>query len=254
LGAVGRQPLYTNPRAETRVELFENRAEKHPHIPARRVLDRIVLGGSDGAIESVAMTAALNGAGVAFGTILIAGLAFAAAGALSMFFSSYLSSRSEREALRTDVQREKMEIETEPQEERAELEDLLRKEGYGQQEIDVIMSKLMKNKELWLREQLSRELRVHMEDLQSGSLDRPSAAGLSFLLLALVVVAPYGVLASHVSALVTSVIISILALFCLGSRLFLRGHFRPLAGLESAAVGAVAAALLYGLGLLISNL
>jgi len=237
-----------------RAELPDNRGEKHPHIPARRVLDRIVLGGSDGAIEGVAMTAALNGAGVAFGTILVAGLAFAAAGALSMFFSSYLSSRSEREALRTDVQREKMEIETEPEEERAELEDLLRKEGYGQQEIDVIMSKLTKNKEMWLREQLSRELRVHMEDLESGSLGRPSAAGLSFLLLALLVMAPYAAIAGRVPTLAASVGLSILALFCLGSRIFLRGHFKPLAGLESAAVGAVAAGLLYGLGLLISTI
>jgi len=236
-----------------RAELTDNRGEKHPHIPGRRILDRIVLGGSDGAIESVAMTAALNGAGVAFGTVLIAGLAFAAAGALSMFFSSYLSSRSEREALRTDVQREKMEIETEPDEERAELEDLLRKEGYGQHEIDVIMSKLTKNKEMWLREQLSRELRVHMEDLESGSLGRPSAAGISFLLLALLVIAPYAVLAGRVPTLAASVGLSILALFCLGSRIFLRGHFKPMAGLESAAVGVVAAGLLYGLGLLIST-
>jgi len=198
------------------------------------------------------MTAALNGAGVAFGTILIAGLAFAAAGALSMFFSSYLSSRSEREALRTDVQREKMEIETEPEEERAELEELLRKEGYGQKEIDVIMTKLMKNKDMWLREQLSRELRVHMEDLQSGSLGRASAAGLSFLLVALLVVTPYGFLTGFVQTLAVSVTLSVLALFCLGSRIFLRGHFKPLAGMESAVVGAAAAALLYGLGHLIS--
>jgi VIT1/CCC1 family predicted Fe2+/Mn2+ transporter len=200
------------------------------------------------------MTAALNGAGVAFETILIAGLAFAAAGAVSMFFSSYLSSRSEREALKTDVQREKMEIETEPEEERAELEDLLRKEGYGQKEIDVIMTKLTKNKEMWLREQLSRELRVHIEDLQSGSLGRPAAAGLSFLLLALLAVAPYGFLSGYVRTLAASAALSILALFCLGSRIFLRRHFRPWAGIESAVVGAAAAALLYALGLLISTI
>ena len=200
------------------------------------------------------MTAALNGARVAFGTILIAGLAFAAAGALSMFFSSYLSSRSEREALRTDMQREKMEIETEPEEERAELEGLLKKEGYGQKEVDVIMSKLVRNKEMWLKEQLSRELRVHVEDLEAGSLGGPAAAGLSFLLLALLVVAPYGILAGQVQALAASVALSILALFSLGSRIFLPGHFKPLSGIESALVGVGAAGLLYGLGLLISTI
>lgn len=76
----------------------------------------------------MAMTAALNGAGVAFRTILIAGFAFALAGGISMFFSSYLSSRSEMDLLRIDVRRERMEIETEPEEEKAELEELLKKE------------------------------------------------------------------------------------------------------------------------------
>lgn len=217
-------------------------------------MDRIVLGGSDGAIESVAMTAALNGARVGFGTILIAGFAFAAAGALSMFFSTYLSSRSELDALRTDVQREKMEIETEPEEEKAEMETLLRKEGYGQKEIDVIMAKLVKNKEMWLREQLRMELRVHIEDLESDPLTRPSAAGLSFLLLALVVVAPYGFILGQVMALAVSIALCVLALFALSSRVFVPGHFRPIEGLESALVGLAAAALLYGLGLVISTL
>lgn len=230
------------------------RAEKHPHIPARRVLDRIVLGGSDGAIESVAMTAALNGAGLSFGTILVAGIAFAGAGALSMFFSNYLSSRSELDALRTDVWREMMEIETEPEEEKAELEELLRTEGYGREEIEVIMAKLVKNKEMWLREQLRRELRVHPEDLETASLVRPLSAGIAFLLLALVVVAPYAVLSGHISALAASLLVSLVALFALGSRILIPGHFRAVAGLESALIGGFAAVLLYGLGLLFSTL
>ncbi|HXY56295.1 MAG TPA: VIT1/CCC1 transporter family protein, partial [Nitrososphaerales archaeon] len=70
--------------------MTQGRLEKHPHIPARNVLDRIVLGGSDGAIEGLAMTSALNGAGVGLPTIALAGLAFALAGAISMFFSNYL--------------------------------------------------------------------------------------------------------------------------------------------------------------------
>jgi vacuolar iron transporter family protein len=249
-----RQPLNMIPSAKNRPNLSGPGVEKHPHIPARRILDRIVLGGSDGAIESVAMTAALNGARVAFGTILIAGFAFAVAGAFSMFVSNFLSSRSELEALRTDISREKMEIETEPEEEKAELVALLSKEGYDQKEIDVIMSKLVKNKEMWLREQLRRELRVNVEDLEADSLSRPTAAGLTFLILALAVVSPYGFLTGVGPALAASVAISMFLLFVLSSRMFVRGIFRPKAGLESALIGAGAAALLYGLGLLVSNL
>ncbi len=217
-------------------------------------MDRIVLGGSDGAIEAVAMTAALNGAGVSFGTILIAGFAFAIAGGFSMFFSSYLSSRSEIESLKIDVQRERMEIETEPEEEKAELEELLRKEGYKQSEVNVIMGRLVKDKEMWLRAQLNHELRLHIEDLATDHFIRPASAGVAFFLLALLALAPYASHLEYLPTLLLSVALSLTALFALSSRVFTPSHFKPAAGLESALVGLIAAVLLYAVGLLISAL
>jgi VIT1/CCC1 family predicted Fe2+/Mn2+ transporter len=218
------------------------------------MMDRIVLGGSDGAIEGVAMTAALNGAGVGFGTIVIAGLAFAVAGSASMFVSSYLARKSEKELLRIDIEREKMEIETEPEEERAELEKLLRDDGYNQKEVDVIMGRLVRDKELWLREQLRRELRVHTEDLATDPYAGPAAAGLAFLLLALLAIAPYGALGGNLTTLAVSVSLSLAALFVLSSRIFVPKHFDAIAGLQSAVTGGAAAALLYVAGLLIARL
>ncbi len=216
-------------------------------------MDRIVLGGSDGAIEAVAMTAALNGAGVAFGTILIAGFAFAVAGGFSMFFSSYLSSRTELDSLRMDVQRERMEIETEPEEEKAELEELLRKEGYNQGEVDVIMGRLVKDKEMWLRAQLKYELRLHIEDLVTDRFVRPASAGMAFFLLALVALVPYVSVSARLSALLLSMAFSLTALFALSSRIFTPSHFKLATGLESVLIGALAAGLLYVVGLLIST-
>ncbi len=210
----------------------------------------MVLGGSDGVIESLAMTAALNGASVARETILLAGVAFSVAGALSMFFSNYLSGRTERDSLRIDMERERMEIETEPEEERGELETLLKKEGYGQKEVDVIMERLMKDKDLWLREQLRRELHLHIEDLSSGTLGRSASAGLAFLILALAALLPYGLGMTRLPALYASASLSIVALFVLGSKIFTLKNFSPKAGLESSAIGALAAFLLYGFGLI----
>jgi len=216
-------------------------------------LDRVVLGGSDGAIECVAMTAALNGVGVAFHTILVAGFAFAVAGGLSMFFSSYLSSRSEMDLLRIDVRRERMEIETEPEEEKAELEELLKKEGYDHKEVDVIMDRLVKDKELWLKTQLNHELRLHMEDLATDPLIRPGFAGIAFFILAIVALSPYGFATGYLPALLLSLLFSLSALFVLASRVFTPRNFNLRAGLESAAIGGFAAVLLYALGLAIST-
>lgn len=232
----------------------ENQAEKHPHIPARRVIDRIVLGGSDGAIEGVSLTAALDGAALGSRTILLAGLAFAVAGGLSMFFSSYLSSRSELNSLRIDIQREKMEIETEPEEERKELEELLKSEGYAQKEVDVIMGRLLKDKAMWLREQLRRELRLHVEDLQEDLLSKPAAAGLAFVGLALFAVTPYGLVQGRLVAVASSLVLTLTALFVLSSRAFIPRNFNPKAGLESVLIGSFAASVLFILGLAVSTL
>jgi VIT1/CCC1 family predicted Fe2+/Mn2+ transporter len=231
-----------------------NKAEKHPHIPARAILDRIILGGSDGAIEGLATTAALNGAGLAFGTITLAGLAFAVAGALSMFFSSYLSRKSEIDSLKIDIAREKGEIETEPEEEKNEMKTLLTQDGYNTKEVEVIMGRLQKNKDLWLKEMLRRELKVIPEDVRRSPFASPFSAGMAFFLLALLAVVPYAFSLARGSALLASVGLSLLALFALGSRALVPRNFRPVAGLESALIGALAGGLLYFVGILISRL
>lgn len=189
---------------------------------------------------------------MALGTIAVAGFAFALAGAIAMFFSSYLSRRSELRSLRIDLDREKMEIETEPDEEQGEMRDLLAKDGYSQAEVEVIMERLVKDENLFLKEMLRRELRVNIEDVGADPFVWPLYAGGAFLLLALLAVSPYALALPRVDALLSSVALSLAALFALGSRAFLPRNFNFKAGLESALVGAVAGGLLYLIGLLVS--
>jgi len=228
--------------------------EKHPHIPARNVLDRIILGGSDGAIEGLATTSALNGAGVGSETIALAGFAFAVAGAIAMFFSSFLSRRSELRSLRIDLVREKMEIETEPEEEQGEMRELLKKDGYAPQEVEVILERLTKNRNLFLKEMLRRELGVNIEDLGSDPFVWPLFAGITFLFLALLAVSPYAFALPRTDALFASAALSLAALFALGSRAFVPRNFSFKGGVESALVGAAAAILLYLVGIAVSSL
>jgi VIT1/CCC1 family predicted Fe2+/Mn2+ transporter len=228
--------------------------EKHPHIPARRALDRIILGGSDGAIEGLATTSALNGAGIISGTIALAGFAFAVAGAIAMFFSSYLSRRSELRSLQIDIEREKMEIETEPEEEQGEMRELLEKDGYDAQEAEVILQRLKENKGLFLKEMLRRELGVNIEDVGADPFVWPLYAGATFLLLALLAVSPYAFPLPRADALLASVVLSLAALFALGSRAFVPRNFDFRAGVESALVGGAAAGLLYLVGIAVSRI
>lgn len=230
----------------------EERGEKHPHIRAREIIHRIVLGGTDGVIESIAVTAGLNGAGVAFATIRVVGIAFALAGALSMFFSSYISERSETEALRKDIDRERMEIETEPEEERAELEELLREEGYGQKEVATIMKRVTADKDLWLRTQLRLELHKNEGDIDVNPLRGAGPAGLLFFICASLPLIPYLLNITAADALLASLGIALATLFVLGGTRFttLR-EIDVKFGLENALIGGGAALLLYAIGHLV---
>lgn len=223
--------------------------EKHPHIRARRVIGRVVLGSSDGIVESISATSALNGAGLNFSTILLAGFSLALGGALSMFFSNYLFTKSELDLLQRDIQREKMEIETEPEEESIELEQFLKKEGYHEKEIDVIMNRMKKDKELWLRAQLRHELHVNADDVRSDSLSKSLPAGITFLLGATIPLLPYLFQVQHYFALIVSVTLSLVTLFVLGTTKFVSlKQISIKNGLEMVSIGAAAAFLLYLLG------
>jgi VIT1/CCC1 family predicted Fe2+/Mn2+ transporter len=221
---------------------------------ARDIIHRIVLGGTDGVIESIAVTAGLNGAGVAFSAIRLAGVAFAFAGAFSMFFSSYISERSEQEALRKDIDRERMEIETEPEEEKAELEELLREEGYKDKEVATIMGRVTQDKELWLRVQLRLELHKNAGDLNVNPLRGAGPAGLLFFLGAALPILPYIFPLGRAVALLASLALALATLFLLGGTKFTTIKEIDLrAGLEDAAIGGFAAVLLFIIGHLLSS-
>jgi VIT1/CCC1 family predicted Fe2+/Mn2+ transporter len=227
----------------------------HPHIRGREFIERIVLGGSDGVIESVSVTAGLNGASLGFRTILVAGLAFAIAGAFSMFVSNYLSRKSELRSLKTDMEREKLEIETEPEEEKMELRELLKEDGFHDKEIAAILDRVTKDKEMWLRVQLRQELHLHVEDLESSPLRKSLPAGFTFFVCAMIPLVPYLITNNYVLALYASIVLAVSSLFLLGATHFIsldRDNLRN--GFEMAAIGGGAAIALYFVGHLISSL
>ncbi|MDA4121886.1 MAG: VIT1/CCC1 transporter family protein [Thaumarchaeota archaeon] len=225
------------------------REEKHAHIPARDIINRIVLGGTDGVIESIAITAGLNGAGIVFSAIRLAGVAFAFAGAFSMFFSSYISGRAEQEILRKDIARERMEIETEPDEEKAELEALLKEEGYGAPEIETIVKRVIGDKDLWLRLQIRLELHQDVANLEVNPLKGAGPAGVLFFIAASLPIVPYAFPITHEAALLASLVVALTMLFIMGGTKFTTLREVDLkAGLEYAVIGGVAATILYAIG------
>jgi len=224
--------------------------EKHPHIEGRAFAGWALLGAADGLIEAMAATLALNMAGVEYRAIIIAGLALAIGGALSLFQSSYLSARLELDLMRLDVQRERMEIDTEPEEERRELEELLREEGYSPKEVDVIVKRVTSDRELWLRTQLLHELHLHMDELRRSPLREGALAGASFFIASALLVTPYALAAPRRQALLGTALAPLLALFIMGATGLLSRHaysFRR--GILTALTGGIVAGVVFLLNL-----
>lgn len=239
-----------HPTAESPVQTEETAAyvERHPHISGRGLISASALGLADGLVTNLAFLTGFSGAVSSDALIRFAGLAAMLAGSVSMFFGGVLSARSEHDLFRADQERETYEIEHEPDEERLEMKEIYMDKGLTEGEAEMVVSRLLTNKEKFLEDMLTNELHLHRRNLQSP-FKLGAVIGLSFLLGAFVPLVPYYLIAAKSSALEVSVAGSLAFLFAAGEwkgRIVKRKVLRS--GLETLAIGAIAAVVLYLIG------
>ena len=97
-------------------------------------LREVVFGAQDGLLSTVALVTGVAVAVESQTTVLVAGLAAALPGMLSMATGAWLGSRAEQDVQRAEIAREAQELEENPAEELAELVVLYRREGKTYQE------------------------------------------------------------------------------------------------------------------------
>src|SRR5690348_8031501 len=126
-----------------------------PHHRFGRLLDAIrelVFGLEDGLVSTLGAVA-----GIAAGTedgriVVLSGLVLISVEALSMAAGSYLSNKSHQEMLQKRIADEREEIETKPEEETEELRVMYRQRGFTEPEVEILVSRIVQDKELWLEE------------------------------------------------------------------------------------------------------
>jgi vacuolar iron transporter family protein len=222
--------------------------ELHEHIRARGLISHAALGLSDGLVTNIAFLAGFGGAVSDMSIIRFAGLAVMLAGAISMFFGGFLAGRSEHELYRADAAREKLEIESEPEEEKAELRSFYLEKGLTSQEADIVVRRITSDKRKWLEDLLTQELHIHETELENP-IKVAIALGLAFLAGSFVPLIPYLVLNVRSEAVLISIVLSLGFLFGSGywkGILVGRGKWRS--GTEMLAIGAAASAVLYVIG------
>ena len=101
----------------------------------RHFIDRVgwlraaVLGANDGIVSTASLITGVASAGVGQPEILLAGTAGLVAGAMSMAAGEYVSVSSQADSEKADLEREKRELATQPEQEHMELADIYQTRG-----------------------------------------------------------------------------------------------------------------------------
>jgi VIT1/CCC1 family predicted Fe2+/Mn2+ transporter len=211
------------------------------HFTASETVRDIVIGMSDGLTVPFALAAGLSGAVEATSVIITAGLAEVAAGAIAMGLGGYLAARTDAEHYASERAREERETAEMPDEEAAEVAAILRSYGLTDDVAASVVNAIRADKRRWVDFMMRFELGLEEPDPKRARNSALTIA-LSYVAGGMIPLAPYFFMPSVHSALVGSVLVTLLALLAFG---YIKGKFttaRPLrSAWQTAAVGGLAA-------------
>ncbi len=216
-------------------------------------LREVVFGAQDGLLSTVALVTSLAVAVESQTTVVVAGLAGALPGMISMATGALLGSRAEQDVQRAEIEREARELDANPAEELAELVVLFQREGMTYHEARRMADEIAQDRDLWLKTLVEKELGISAE-VTASPLKDAMVMGLAFILGAAIPLLPHFFLTGS-QAIGVSVGATLAGLFALGmfkGRLVQRNQL--LQGLEILGIGALSAAIGYALGDLIPRL
>lgn len=200
-----------------------NPRQPHPetHFTDSDSVRDIVIGMSDGLTVPFALAAGLSGAVESSGIILTAGLAEVAAGAIAMGLGGYMAGRTDIEHYASERAREERETAELPHKEATEVHDILRSYGLDEEDATRVVTSIKADKRRWVDFMMRFELGLEEPD--------PKRAGRSALTISLAYIAggliplaPYFFIGSVKAALLTSVLVTLLALLVFG---YIKGMF-----------------------------
>lgn len=136
-----------------------------PHIKESNHIRDFVFGFGDGINTSLGIVAGVGGANSSPDFIILAALVGMFTGAKAMAVQNYLAVKSQREILESEIKREEYEIDTYPEEERLEIEEIYRAKEFDEDLIKRVSEKITSNKKVWLKTMLTEELGLNLDIL-----------------------------------------------------------------------------------------
>lgn len=210
-----------------------------------------IYGGIDGAVTTFAVVSGVAGAELSPVVVLILGFANLVADGFSMAASNFLGTRAEQDDYHRLEKIEYRHIEVAPEGEREEVRQIYRDKGFEGEALEAAVEQITSDKELWVKTMLTEEYGLPAE------VRSPWIAGIStfsaFIVCGLVPLLPY--LATIERSFFISSVLTGVTFFVIGSVKSVWSTATWLrSGLETLFVGALAAGLAYGVGVLLKGI
>ena len=223
------------------------------HFTGSEIVRDIVIGMSDGLTVPFALAAGLSGIANSTAIVITGGLAEIAAGSIAMGLGGYLAARSDVEHYASERETERREVEQIPAKEIEEVEEVLLTYGLEKEQSTLVAKALSQRPEAWIDFMMRFELGLEEPD-PKRALKSALTIGLSYIAGGLIPLTPYILISNAASALMYSVIFTLVALLIFG---YVKGRFtgaHPIrSALQTALIGGLAAAAAFGLAKLISR-
>ena len=215
--------------------------------PGRGYVRDIVYGAIDGSVTTFAIVAGVAGAGLSPRIIVALGIANVLADGFSMAAGNYSGTKAELDDIKRLRKIEERHIRTDPEGERRELAHILRLKGLSGAALHQAVAQISADKDRWIQMMLEGEYGLASVDPE------PRKAALAtfgaFLLAGLVPLVPF--ILGVPSAFEVATVMTMGVFFAIGaykSQWSLASWWRS--GLETLAIGAVAAGIAYFVGTL----
>ncbi|MBS1688398.1 MAG: VIT1/CCC1 transporter family protein [Bacteroidetes bacterium] len=185
------------------------------HFTSSELVTDIVIGMSDGLTVPFALAAGLSGAVSSTAIVITAGFAEIVAGSIAMGLGGYLAGRTEVDHYKSELERERYEVDAIPEMEKQEVRDVFAGMGLSKDTQNLIADEMAKDKEKWVDFMMKYELGLDKPDPRRATKSALNI-GLSYVVGGLVPLSPYFFVAHPIDGLTYSAIITVICLFIFG--------------------------------------
>lgn len=222
------------------------------HFTAGEVVRDIVIGMSDGLTVPFALAAGLSGAVSSTTVVVTAGLAEIAAGSIAMGLGGYLAAKSDADHYDSERKREEEEVISKVEAEHEEVAEVFRGYGLSDTEIAPILARFDNNHPAWVDFMMRFELGLDKPEPKRALQSALTIAG-AYIVGGFIPLSPYILFNNSQTALLISVIVTLVALLVFG---YFKGRFtgaKPMqSALKTMLVGGLAATAAFTIARLIA--